>query len=213
VFDLPPGRYRIAAQADARGVTTATVVSPRDGIRLELGGTGRLEGTTARLASGSFELVLGACLDVGGKLAIPQARQLVTVTGGRFAIDGLPACQLAFNAVWHGRSISQQVAIPSDGTARVELDLGPPRAKMVRGFVRDTAGRPLAGAVVTASHDGNTDATAQTSASGAYALKTISGASLSASLRGRTGVAQVGGADIDSEQVDVVVDDAGDQSN
>lgn len=212
VFDLPAGRYRLTAQADARGVTTATVVSPRDGIRLELGGTGRLEGTTARLASGSFELVLGACLDVGGKLAIPQTRQLVAITGGRFAVDGLPACQLAFNAVWHGRAISQQVAIPSDGTARVELDLGPPRTKTVRGVVRDTAGRPLADAVVIASHDGNTDATAQTSASGAYSLKTISGASLSASLRGHRGAAQVGGADIDGEQVDVVIDD-GDQSN
>jgi hypothetical protein len=215
VYDLPPGRYRVTAQADGRGVTSANIVSPRDGVRLELGGTGRLEGTTARLASGSFELMLGACLDAAGKMAVPQARQLVTITGGRFAIDGLPACQLVFNAVWHGRAVSQQVAIPAGGTAHIDLDLGPPRPKTVQGTVRDSAGQTLAGALVTASHDGNTDASTKTNAAGDYTLKTISGASLRATLRGHVGFAQVGGADIDGERVDLVLDDAdtGDRSN
>src|SRR5207302_7105579 len=63
VYNMPPGRYRAVAHVDGRGIITQTVVSPRDGVRLELGGTGRLEGTTTRLASGSFEMLLGSCVD------------------------------------------------------------------------------------------------------------------------------------------------------
>jgi hypothetical protein len=125
VYHLPPGRYRVTAQAEGRGVTTQTITAPRSRVRLALGGTGRIEGTTPRLATGSFELVLGTCLAEGGMVAVPQARRLVTVTRGRFTVDDLPACELAFGAIWHGRRITAHVAIPSGGTAHVELDLGP----------------------------------------------------------------------------------------
>jgi len=207
VYDMPPGRYRVAAQADGRGVTSATIVSPRDGVRLELGGTGRLEGTTSRLATGSFELALGACLEATGQVPVPQSRRLVSVTGGRFAVDGLPACQLSFYAIWHGQPVSQQIAIPSGGTARIELDLGPPLAKTVHGVVRDGAGLPITGALVTATRHGVPDTTARTDVTGAYTLTTASGAILRASARARVGAAQVGGANVSDEQVDIVVED------
>jgi hypothetical protein len=207
VFEAPSGRYRVTAQADGRGVASAVVVSPRDGIRLELGGTGRLEGTTTRLATGSFELALGTCLEAIGQIPVNQTRRLITVTGGRFAIDDLPACQLSFNAIWHGRPLSQTAAIPSGGTARIDLDLGPPLTKLVHGIVRDADGQPIAAAVVTATRAGNADASARTDATGGYSLKTTSGANLRASARGRVGYAQVGGANVDREQVDLVVDE------
>jgi hypothetical protein len=127
VYNLPPGRYSVVAQAEGRGVTSQTIVSPHDGVRLELSGTGRLEGTT-RLASGSFELLIGTCIAGTGMISLPQSRRMVTVTDGRFAIDDLPACELSFGVMWRGRLIAEHVAIPSGGTAHLELDLGQPPA-------------------------------------------------------------------------------------
>ena len=206
VYNLPPGHYRVTAQAEGRGVTQETVTSPHAGVRLALGGTGRIEGTTPRLASGSFELVLGTCLDNDGMIPLPRSRRLVTVAGGRFAVDNLPACALSFGAIWHGQPIAQQVVIPSGGTAHVVLDLGPPVARTVHGVVRDANGKPLAGAQVTASYEGGGDVTATTDASGGYTLKTFAGATLTAAARGRIGFAQVGGGD----QVDLAVQDMAD---
>lgn len=207
IYDVLPGRYRVVAHAEGRGIAAVTVVSPRDSLRLELSGTGRIEGTVSRLASGSFELVLGTCLDTTGQVPVPQSRRVVAVTGGRFAVDGIPACQLAFNAVWRGTSSSQQVSVPSGGIARLDIDLGPLDTKVVRGTVRDTTGKAIGGAQITSTHHGETIATAKADASGAYTIRTVSGASLRASLGDRSGLAQVGGANIESELVDVIVDD------
>jgi hypothetical protein len=210
VFSMPPGRYRITAQAEGRGVAISTIVSPRDGVRLELGGTGRLEGTTTRLASGSFELVVGTCVDRTGMVPLPQSRRLVTVTGGRFTVDDLPACELSFGVSWRGRLTPQHLAIPSGGTAHIELDLGTPRAKTVHGLVRDGTGKPIAGAIITSSYQGKGDTVARTDAGGAYTIKTFSGAALRARAPGRVGFAQVGAANVDAEQVDLVVVEDGD---
>lgn len=212
VYRVPPGRYRIVAQADGLGIATTTVVSPRDGIRLELGGTGRLAGTTPRLASGSFELVLDSCTANGDQIALPQSRRLVTVTGGRFAADDLPACELSLAAVWRGRPLAQHVAIPAGGTARIELALGEPRKKMVRGSVRDAAGEPIAGAVISVvrPEDESQAATAVSDAAGRYTIQAFSGARLGATTRGRIGYARVGGADVSAEQVDIAIGDAAD---
>jgi protocatechuate 3,4-dioxygenase beta subunit len=214
VYSMPPGRYRITARTPDRGVASATVVSPRDGIRIELGGTGRLEGTTPRLARGSFELVLESCFEEGSDvLGLPQSRRLVTVAGGRFAVDDLPACELTFAASWRGRSVSQHIAIPPGGAARIELDLGEPHDKTVRGVVRDPAGKPIAEAivgVVRGDDDTRPAATARTDAAGAYTIKAFSGANLSATVHGKVGHARVGGANVDSEQVDLVVDTGAD---
>jgi hypothetical protein len=214
VYSVPPGRYRVVAEAERRGVASTVIVSPRDGVRLELGGTGRLEGTTPRLASGSFELVLERCGDGAEIIPLPQSRRLVTVAGGRFAVDDLPACELSFAAVWRDHAIAQHVAIPAGGVAQLELNLGEPREKTVHGTVRDTAGKPIAGAVVTAlrtdDQAGLDAATTRTNDAGAFTIKAFSGASLTATARGRVGGAMVGGANVDAEQVDLVIEDADD---
>jgi hypothetical protein len=221
VYNMPPGRYRATASVEGRGIATQVVVSPRDGVRLELGGTGRLEGTTTRLARGSFEFMLGSCVDASGMIPLPQSRRLVSVSGGRFTIDDLPACELSFAVISQGRTGVDRVVIPAGGVAHFELDLGPPRAKTVRGVVRDHTGKALAGALVTASYQtGQTGeapgeapgaTTARTDDAGAYSLKTFSRASLRATAPGLVGFAQVGGANVDSEQVDIIAVDDSDE--
>jgi len=214
VYSMPPGNYRILASVDGRGVANTRVVSPRDGIRLQLGGTGRLEGTTPRLASGSFELALDHCGDGAEQIALSQSPRLVTVTGGRFAVDDLPACDLTFSAILRGKVASQRATIPTGGAARIELALGEPRSKTVRGVVRDPAGQPIAGAVVTIVRSDGDGPGAATVADGdgAFTIKAFSGASLRASGGGKLGFATVGGADVDAEQVDIVLDDAPDSN-
>jgi len=123
VFSMPPGRYRITAQVEGKGVATATITAPATRVRLELGGTGRLEGTVAGMTTGSFELDVRACRDGTGIIGLMYPRRMVTVTGGRFAVDGLPACDLLFVTQWRGRAGFTQVRIPVDGVAQLALDL------------------------------------------------------------------------------------------
>lgn len=206
VYSMPPGRYRITAQAGG-GVASATIEVPRHGLRLALGGTGRLEGTAPRLASGGFELALDGCVVDGERILLPQSRRLVMVTGGRFVVDGLPACELGFTTIWHGRPTAQHVAIPAGGVARIELPIGELRDKTVRGVVRDAAGDPVVGAAVTAVRpdDDARVAATMTDAAGRYTILAASGATVRASAHGEVGEARVGGANIDAEQVDVEI--------
>lgn len=206
VFHMPAGRYRITAQAEGRGVTTQTVASPQTGVRLELGGTGRIEGTT-QLPSGSFEVVLRACRDDGALIPLPQAPRLVTVTDGHFTIDNIPACELSFSAIWRGKPSSQHVSIPSDGTAHIELALGSPSTTMIHGVVRDATGKSLAGALVTATSPDASVATTTTDPTGAYTIKASPGASLRAELHGQVAGALVDDANLDDQQIDLTVDD------
>ncbi len=123
IYHVLPGRYRLTAQAEGHGVATQTIVSPTSGVRLELGGTGRLEGTTTQLTTGSFELLLGTCVNATGSVPLPQSHRVITVTDGHFTIDDLPACELSFGTLWHGQRVPQHASIPSGGTAHVMLDL------------------------------------------------------------------------------------------
>src|SRR5262249_48897536 len=156
-----------------------------------------------------FELALDHCGDDPEKIRLAQSPRLVVVTGGRFAVDDLPACDLSFSTIWRGRVGSQRATIPAGGTARVELALREPRSRTVRGAARAPAGQPVAGAVVTvARSDGEGPGGATVAdGNGAFTLKAFSGASLRASGGGKLGFATVGGADIDAEQVDIVLDD------
>jgi Carboxypeptidase regulatory-like domain len=210
VFQMPRGRYRVTAHAEGRGVVSQTIESPHDSVLLELGGTGRLEGTTSRLASGSFELTLGTCVDANALTPLPQSRRLVTVAGGRFTVDDLPACELSYGITWRGTTTQQRTEIPSGGVAHIEIDLGEPRAKTVHGVVRDGAGKPIAGALVTATFRNTGAVSVRTAADGTYRLDTFSTASLRAAAEGVIGFAQVGAANVDREQVDLVVEDDSD---
>jgi len=218
IYALPPGRYRILAQAEGRGMVSTTVVAPRDDVRLELGGTGRLDGTTPHLARGSLELELASCGDDADAITLPPSRRLVPVIGGRFTVDGVPACKLAFRASYRGRVQAYEVTVPAGGAAPVELALGEPHRKVVHGAVRDPSGAPVPDAVVSVLPPDAGDARSHppvdtplrtaADASGRFTIQTVSGAKLSAAAAGKSGEAQVGGANIDSEEVEIVLDDA-----
>src|SRR5262249_56106649 len=91
VFSMPAGRYRITAHAPGHGIVDTIIHSPQASVKLQLGGTGRLEGTTTRLANGSFELSLDACAGPSGNLRIAHEQRLVTVTRGRLSAGRPPA--------------------------------------------------------------------------------------------------------------------------
>ncbi|MBA3539774.1 MAG: carboxypeptidase regulatory-like domain-containing protein [Deltaproteobacteria bacterium] len=209
VYSMPAGRYRITAQATDKGVVAATVTSPSSGQRLQLGGTGRLAGTTTTLVSGSFEVALESCTLDDTPIPIAKQRRLVAVTAGRFELDNVPACELMFMASWHGKVTVGQTLVPADGVAQVTVDIGPAHAKTVRGRVLESDGKPAADVIITASFDDNS-LTARTDANGNYTLRTFSGASLYVAKGDAQGFGQVGMANIDEEQLDLQLQERGD---
>ena len=206
VYAMPAGSYRATATATGAGVVEQTIASPRHGVQLRLSGLGSISGTTGSLANGSFELALEAC---GDSLKLPAESRIVTVTGGRYRVDDVPACELTVAATWHGHKTVALASVPDGGSAEVALLLGPPHEKTVHGVVKDLAGKPVASATVTAVlEDATTIAT--TDERGEYTLETVSGATLFVATGGRMATAQVGYANIDREVVDLVLDEEAD---
>ena len=202
VFAMPPGRYAITTTARA-GVLAKTVTVPSFTERLELSGTGRIEGTTTNLVNGSFELVLAACLD-GTTIQLPRDHRLVTVSSGRFVVDEVPACDLQFTIAWRGKSLTARATVPPAGVARVQLDLGMPRDKRVTGIVRDHEGNGVAGANVTALYERQT-AVAITDEDGRFTIETFAGATISADHGGARGEIDVSLANVARERVELVL--------
>ena len=202
VFEMPPGRYMISA-ATRSGVLAKTVTVGGFGERLELAGTGRIEGTTTHLVTGSFELALAACLD-GATLQLPHDRRLVPVHGGRFVVEDVPACDLQFTVTWKGETMTARATVPSDGAARVQLDLGMPREKRVRGVVRDRDGDAVGNARVTAVYKKQTS-TAVTDEDGKYTIETFAGATITADANSARGQVEIGLANVPLERADIVL--------
>src|SRR5204862_976603 len=92
-----------------------------------------------------------------------------------------------------------------NGTGRVELELGPPHAKTVHGVVRDADGRIVRDALVTANYKSGRTTVTRTDDAGRYTLQTFSGAAISADAEGAQGLATVGAANVDDEQVDITL--------
>lgn len=209
VYDMPAGRYEVTATAPGRGIAIATIAAPRDDVRLQLGGTGRIAGTTTELATGSLEVVFRSCtdaFDAGGQpLGVAHEPRIVGVAGGRFFVDGVPACHLLLEVHWRGSVVPLAVAVTANQTAHVELELGPPRDKTIHGVVRDAAGHAVAHARVTAKQGDHDPSTASTDDGGRYTLHAYAGATVTASDGDRTGDATVGRSNLVDEQVDVVV--------
>lgn len=204
VFNLPSGPYRIVAQAEGRGVTSAHVTSPRSQIALALGGTGKLVGKAARLPSGSFQLLLGTCVEADGIISLPPQRRVVTVTGGKFEVDDLPACTLSFGGLWQGHVTAMNVTIPADGVATAVLDIGPRPTKTVRGTITDDAGKPVASAIINAVADGEPVAHATSDAAGHYTIRATAGARLEANSASGFGASDV--ADDEADQtIDIAI--------
>lgn len=207
VFNMPAGSYRISASAPGHGVTVATIQAPARDVALQLGGVGRIEGTTTLLVAGAFELTDVRCVDTArrGGVALAQQHRLVQVSGGRFSIDDLPACNLVARATWRDETARVDVEVPAGGTARVELALGPPHPKTVHGVVRDADGRIARDVLVTAAHKGGMTVATRTDDAGRFTIETYSGATLSADAAGAQGLAMVGMANVDEEQVDITL--------
>jgi hypothetical protein len=203
VYDLPAGRYQIAAHVPGRGVVTTMVVAPRSDVTLQLGGTGRISGTISEPVDGAFELTLDHC---GPDGELDESARLVAVRGGRFSIDRVPACTLNFTARWRDHVVTDRVVVEPERTAYVELALGRSRDKTVVGIVRDASGKAVRGARVTAVVDDHEATTVRTDDSGWFTLHTQSGAQLVAGDGKHVGRANVGRANVAREQVDLVLD-------
>ena len=210
IHDVGFGRYQLTASASGRGIAVTTVAAPRDDdIELRLGGTGRIEGTLTALSNGTVEVSFEACFDAldlaHRPMAISHEPRLVTVRGGRFAIDDAPACDLLLMARWRDQRMHARIVVAPDQIARVEIPLGPPHDKIVRGTVRDSAGNLVANARITAVLDGKrTGVTADDN--GHFTMRSFAGAQLTASDGSRIGNALIGRANVAEEQVDLVID-------
>lgn len=208
VFNMPPGRYRVSSSAPGHGVTAQAVVAPKHDVALQLGGVGRIEGTTTLLANGTFELSDVVCADSGrarSGIMLAQQHRLVQVIGGRFTIDEVPACTIWALATWRDQHVRIDVEVPPNAAGTIELDLGPPHAKTVHGTVRDDQGRPVSSALVTAAYKSDRNTTVRTDGTGRYSLQTFSGATIMADGEGSSGMAPVGMANVDDEEVDVAL--------
>lgn len=208
VYHMPAGRYRITAMAPGHGVVDTTVIAPRQDLRLALGGTGRIVGTTTDLASGSVEVSFLYCGSKDQPLQITHDTRIAPVVGGRFTIERAPACTLSLAVRWRDKLVETVAVVEPDRTAYVEIDVGEPRAKTITGVVRDASGNAVEGARVTAVLHDRESATARTDASGHYTLTTHAGAQLVAGKGERVGRRTVGRANVASEQVDLILDDA-----
>ena len=207
VYEMPPGRYEIIASAPGRGIVTQTVVAPRTEIKVQLAGTGRIEGTTTDLGTGSFEAWFDGC-KITPDVPVPVAHEprIVQVRGGRFTIDGAPACALGLEIRWRGVVEHKNVIVDVDRPAHLELDLGAPRSKTVHGVVRDESGKPVPGARITAtSPAAHATANARSDASGRYAIGTFSGAQVVAADGQHVASADIGHANVGDELVDLVM--------
>jgi hypothetical protein len=210
VYAMPPGRHQLTATAPGRGLASTLVVAPKRDVRLQLGGTGRIAGTTTALYEGSFEAAFAQCdPPAPRRVAVedPLAREprIVPVVGGRFVIEDAPACtlELVVRARGHERPIP--VVVDPDRTVPLELELGEPREKTVVGTVRDGEGRPIEHARVTAVLDRYPAASARSDAGGRFTLRTYAGAQLVASSGALAAETMVGRANVATERIELVL--------
>jgi hypothetical protein len=206
VYEAPPAQYQITASAPGRGIAVTAIAAPRTDVALQLSGTGRIAGTVSGLGTGTFDLGFESCDDAhdpsGRAMAIAHEPRLVEVTGGRFEVDDAPACGLVLIARWRGQFVRAHVPVVAGQTAHVDLDLGPPRAKQVRGTVRDRGGHAVAHARVTAVADGRTTSTT-TDGDGHYSIDTFGGAQLAAGDGDHVTAAVATRANVPVEQIDL----------
>ena len=197
VFAAPAGEYWLTASAPGRGVLTELVQVPGH-FQLALGGTGRIAGSVTGITDGSLEVRFDACAELHD-IAIAHEPRIVPVIGGRFTIDGAPACRLSLTARWRNTEIALDVAVAANATSTVELELGPPREKLVHGVVRDASGRTVARARIIARLGDQVLDSVSSDANGRFMLHAAAGAELTT----ETARATVGLANVADEEVDL----------
>jgi hypothetical protein len=161
VFALPPGTYQVTTIVDGEGLATAVVTVPGASVALTLSGSGTLVGRARGIDDGSFALTVASCA-TDASAASPLTRHLVTVRGGNYRLDGVPACRVDLVASNRVRQRHYQVAVEAGAVTSLDIDLSPPRPKTIRGVVRDEDGRPQAGLDVNVMSEHLEDAAATT---------------------------------------------------
>lgn len=197
VFAMPPGEYEVSV-VTARGAARQRVTVPGHGVRITVAG-GALAGTVTGVADGSFTLRYDCAQSgYGGR------ELLVPVRGGRYQLDGLPACDLRLTAWTSQRDASAEVTVQPDQTAQADLDLTPPRMKTIVGTVLAPDGSPVAGAAITVEGDEAVPGRELTTDdSGHFRVEAESGTAVFVSTDLYSGDAVVGWADVPSETVEI----------
>ena len=151
VFALPDGEYRVTATADGAGAVERVVTAPNAGIELRMSGIGTLAGKVKGIVDGSFTIDVYACTptaDTGGVHL--EYRRVVPVSGGQYALEGVPACHQLAVAVSHGsHRVIMDTSVPVGGVGTLDIDVADPEPVTVRGVVRGADGRGVARAIVT----------------------------------------------------------------
>ncbi len=150
VFALPPGDYAISAHVPGQGAAWVMATVPGPEVVLRLSGTGSLAGRVEGIDDGTFLLEIGACAIGGGAVGIDHQTILVPVRGGRYRVDGLPACRLSLAVRAGTRYVPGELEVRAGEVVTHDLDVSPPRAKTVRVRVRNPDGSLAAGAMVVA---------------------------------------------------------------
>ncbi|MEZ4403186.1 MAG: carboxypeptidase-like regulatory domain-containing protein [Kofleriaceae bacterium] len=182
VYALPSGDYQVSATADGVGAVTVATKVPARGVELRMSGTGALTGAVAGLADGSFRLIAYACRMGDGEFVAVDFRRVVTVSGGRYRLDGVPACDALNFRVIHGASdVAMDATVPAGGTVEQDIDFPDEAPVVVRGLVRDGQGQPAAGVTVTAMSGGTDEpASTTTGADGRFVIEGRAGAVVAA---------------------------------
>jgi hypothetical protein len=132
VFAQPAGRYVVTAFVPDEGAASVRVTVPSRDVRLVLGGTGAVRGTVRGMQEGGFTLSIDRChladdpWPVLSQLFESSPARVVTVTGGRFLVDDLPACRISATAVTAGRFRPLSFTVVADETVDIELDFAAP---------------------------------------------------------------------------------------
>jgi hypothetical protein len=203
VYAMPPGDYQIDVFTPDGGVVRQIVTSPRQDIRLVLGGTGSIAGK-AGFDAGSFTLALGGCDDIGRGDRLRRHR-VVPVHNGTYRVDGIPACTQTIEARTLDREQLVSVTVPAGGIATADLNLAPRIKKRVVGVVLGPDGSPVEGATVTPPYADSVGAV--TDSAGRFQIETYGGEGLSAYKGAMQGFAMVGDADVPVEHVEIRLSD------
>lgn len=217
-FSLPEGQYRVLAHVPKHGVAARTVSVPSRGIKLRLGGTGSIAGTTRGMQEGSFTFIIGSCeartlegdsVVTFDEFAMPQQSRIVPVENGTFHIDDLPACALHAVARTPTRTEHVRFDIKAGSVERMTLDLRAAELKTVYGVVLDEQGAPASEVAVSRiqgpGSPANHYAYTRTDGDGRYEIELYTGDQMYFSGAKGWGQAEVSWSEDRRERIDITL--------
>ena len=182
VYALPAGQYRVSASAEGMGAVVTHTSVPAQGVDLTMSGTGTLVGKVLGVSEGSVLLAAQSCA-IGGDVMPIEFRRVVSVIGGTYRLDGVPACELTLRVDHGSRPVFVGATVTAGGETTLDLDLPDEGPVLVRGIVRDSDRRPVAGAAVTAA-GGPQPTSAETGPDGRFTLEAHAGDTIIAAAAG-----------------------------